>query len=63
MADKNFFAMINHPNAGFTPLIDADTNDIGKYATMDDAGAAAESSSLGEEYGYAIFDFRVAVSD
>jgi len=49
--------MLQHPNGEYIlPLVD-DENEIVQFATEEDARKGAESSSLGSEVGYEIFEF------
>ena len=52
-----FFVLLNHPknDVPAVPLIESKTDNIAFYETFEEAGEAAESSSLGEEFGYEIF--------
>jgi len=55
---KPFFVMLRHPNGEyFLPLV-GDDDELVQFATKAGARVAAETSSLGSEVGYEIFDFR-----
>ena len=58
-----FFVMLNHPSDSIpaVPLIDPDSDNIGFYETEGEAGCAAESSHLGEEWGYEIFELGCGI--
>jgi hypothetical protein len=54
---KPYFVMLRHPNGEyFLPLVD-DDNEIVQFSTKAGARVGAETSSLGSETGYEIFDF------
>lgn len=59
-----FFVMLNHPNPDIpaVPLIDTETDNVGFYESDGEAGLAAESSTLGEECGYEIFELGQGIS-
>lgn len=56
--EKPYFVMLRHPNGEyFLPLVD-DFDESLQFETEIEAKDAANSSSLGSEVGFEIFDFR-----
>ena len=55
MNDTPFFVMLYHPNTGYTPMTGED-EDIARFATKDAARSAAENSTLGNAFGFEIFE-------
>ena len=55
MIGKPYFVILNHPNGSVIPLEDGDGN-LAMYESELLATAGGESSSLGSEYGFEIFE-------
>jgi len=54
---KPYFVMLRHPNGEyFLPLVD-DNYELLQFESIGLAKSCAESSSLGHEFGYEIFNF------
>jgi len=47
--------MVHTPDGGYLPLMQND-EDIAKFDTENEAREGAKSSTLGEEFGYEIFE-------
>ena len=54
-AGLDFFVILNHPNGGYTPLMDDDF-EISRFRTEYEARQAAEDSFLGSKFGWQVFD-------
>lgn len=54
----NFFVMLYHPNdsIGYVPM--TDDEDIARFDNYEDARMAAMNSSLGDAYGFEIFNIE-----
>jgi len=54
---NRFFVMLNHPSGGFVPL-DNGTDDfeLAVFYTEDEAAQGAESSTLGNNFGWQVFE-------
>jgi hypothetical protein len=51
-----FFVMLHIGENDYTPLIDAESDKIAKFYTVDDAMTAGEENTLGEAYGFEVFE-------
>lgn len=60
MNSGDFFVMLNTPKSSYTPLM-YDDYDIAKYESIEDAQIAAENNSLGETFGYEVFEIGCGV--
>ncbi|MCG7552095.1 hypothetical protein [Pseudoalteromonas sp. Of11M-6] len=64
MTTKNtgdFFVMLTTQNGGYTPLmlctnIETSSEELAKFETKEAAAKAAESSVLGDNFGYEVFE-------
>ena len=55
---RPYFVMLKHPNGEyFLPLVN-DENEVIQFATEDEAKERAESTWMGSDVGYEIFDFQ-----
>lgn len=53
--DGDFFVMLNHPSQGYQPL-ENEMGSMAKFETEDEARHYAESSLLGDMFGFEIFE-------
>ena len=53
-----FFVMLNHPNPNVPalPMTCNDDKDVAFYKTREEAQNDAENNSLGEHFGYNVFE-------
>lgn len=59
---KPYFVMLyTSADVGYVPMIDGDDNDLAMYDTEDEARSAAQNTSLGEAFGYEIFQMGEGV--
>ena len=52
---KDFFVMLNHQNGGIVPMTDKE-GDLVTYDSEEDARQAANTTILGEAFGYEVFE-------
>jgi hypothetical protein len=52
-----YFAMLRHPNGKPIALVSDDGDFPAMYETEEEAKKAAESSSLGDHFGYEIYEW------
>ncbi|WP_333879008.1 hypothetical protein [Methylobacter sp.] len=52
----DFFVMLFTQDGSYTPLEQADKEDIARFETEEEARTAAESSLLGDMFGYEVFN-------
>jgi hypothetical protein len=57
MSDKPFFVMLSTQDGGYTPM-DCGENDfeLAKFSTKEEAEKAAKNSTLGDWFGYEVFE-------
>lgn len=53
---EDFFVMLFMGEGRYTPMTTGDDGDLAKYATWEEARTAAANTSLGEHFGYEIFE-------
>ena len=54
--EEDYFVMLTTMSGSYTPLMNSEGDDIARYKTMEEARTAANSSLLGNMYGWSIFD-------
>jgi len=59
--EKPFFVILKHPNGEYIlPLVD-ERLELVQFASESEAIDGAKTSSLGDEIGYEVFDFRTPI--
>ena len=53
--EKDFFVMLNTPDGGYTPMTTGYDDEMAKFGTYDDAVSAAQNTSLGDAFGFEVF--------
>lgn len=52
-----YFVMLYHPSCQYVPLMGND-DDIARFESESDAIACADSTSLGEQFGFEVFSMN-----